>query len=322
MTTISNQTSGKNLKAHGAMLLAMVLFGLMATFSKDVLTHGGITGPQLVAFRICGAALLFWVGSLFIPQQHVERRDMIKIVGASFFGFVMAQGGYIVGLSFTSPINATIELTTMPIFTLILSALLLHERITPRRALGIIMGFTGAILLITRTTAGDGRAADFRGDLLILVSQVGYAFYLTYFSGVIRKYDAFTFNKWTFTFASLLILPFTLPHIMQINWTGMSARTAGEIVYIVAAATFFTFLLVVWAQRRLMPTTVSVYNYVQPFVTVVASMVMGLAAPQWMHAVAAALIFTGVWLVTREAVNRRRANPRPLPESAAGKQGR
>ncbi len=322
MTTISNQTSGKNLKAHGAMLLAMVLFGLMATFSKDVLTHGGITGPQLVAFRICGAALLFWVGSLFIPQQHVERRDMIKIVGASFFGFVMAQGGYIVGLSFTSPINATIELTTMPIFTLILSALLLHERITPRRALGIIMGFTGAILLITRTTAGDGRAADFRGDLLILVSQVGYAFYLTYFSGVIRKYDAFTFNKWTFTFASLLILPFTLPHIMQINWTGMSARTTGEIVYIVAAATFFTFLLVVWAQRRLMPTTVSVYNYVQPFVTVVASMVMGLAAPQWMHAVAAALIFTGVWLVTREGVNRRRANPRPLPESAAGKQGR
>jgi len=79
----------------------------------------------------------------------------------------------------------------------------------------------------------------------------------------------------------------------------MSLRTASEIVYIVAGATFFTFLLVVWAQRRLLPTTVSVYNYVQPFVTVVASMVMGLAMPQWMHAVAAALIFTGVWLVTQ-----------------------
>ena len=281
------------------MLLAMVLFGLMATFSKDVLTHGGITGPQLVAFRICGAAILFWAGSLIVPQQHVERRDMLKIVGASFFGFVMAQGGYIVGLSLTSPINATIELTTMPIFTLILSAFILHERITPRRALGIILGFAGAVLLITRTTGGGGRATDFRGDLLILASQVGYAFYLTYFSGVIRKYDAFTFNKWTFTFASLMILPFTLPHIAQIDWAGLSARTATELVYIVAAATFFTFLLVVFAQRRLLPTTVSVYNYVQPFVAVVASMAMGLAAPQWMHGVAAALIFTGVWLVVR-----------------------
>ena len=291
-------TKNENLKAHGAMLLAMVLFGLMATFSKDVLANGGITGPQLVAFRICGAAILFWLGSIIVPQQRVERRDLLKIVGASFFGFVMAQGGYIVGLSLTSPINATIELTTMPIFTLILSAFILNERITPRRALGIVMGFTGAVLLITRTTSGaSGHPTDFRGDILILISQVGYAFYLTYFSGVIRKYDAFTFNKWTFTFASIMIMPFVAPHIAQIDWPAMSARTATEIIYIVAAATFFTFLLVVWAQRRLMPTTVSSYNYVQPFVAVVASVAMGLAVFQWMHAVAAALIFTGVWLV-------------------------
>jgi drug/metabolite transporter (DMT)-like permease len=270
----------------------------MATFSKDVLANGGITGPQLVAFRICGAAILFWLGSLIVPQQRIERRDLLKIVGASFFGFVMAQGGYIVGLSLTSPINATIELTTMPIFTLILSSIILHERITPRRALGIVLGFTGAVLLITRTTsAASGHPTDFRGDILILISQVGYAFYLTYFSGVIRKYDAFTFNKWTFTFASIMILPIVAPHIAQIDWPAMSARTATEIIYIVTAATFFTFLLVVWAQRRLMPTTVSAYNYVQPFVAVVASVAMGLAVFQWMHAVAAALIFTGVWLV-------------------------
>ena len=298
--TKKTRKNNENMRAHGAMLLAMVLFGLMATFSKDVLANGGITGPQLVAFRICGAAILYWMGSLIVPQQHVERRDLLKIVGASFFGFVMAQGGYIVGLSLTSPINATIELTTMPIFTLILSALILNERITPRRALGIVMGFTGAVLLITRTTSGaSGHPTDFRGDILILISQVGYAFYLTYFSGVIRKYDAFTFNKWTFTFASIMIMPFVAPHIAQIDWAAMSARTATEIIYIVAAATFFTFLLVVWAQRRLMPTTVSSYNYVQPFVAVVASVAMGLAVFQWMHAVAAALIFTGVWLVTR-----------------------
>ena len=299
--------SHKDWRAHGAMLLAMVLFGVMATFSKDVLTHGGVTGPQLVAFRICGAALLFWAGSLFIPQQRVERRDLLKIVGASIFGCVMSQGGYIVGLSLTSPINATIELTTMPIFTLILSSILLHERITPRRAVGIIMGFTGAVLLITHTaSAVAGRPTDFRGDLLILAAQVGYAFYLTHYSNLFRKYDAFTFNKWTFTFASLFILPFTLSPILHIDWPGLSAKTACEIIYIVAGATFFTFLLVVYAQRRLLPTTVSVYNYVQPFVAVVASMVMGLAVPQWMHAVAAALIFTGVWLVVNSTSHRER----------------
>ena len=299
MTSHEISTHKKDFKAHGAMLLAMVLFGLMATFSKDVLTRGGITGPQLVAFRVIGAAMIFWLGSLFVPQQRIERRDLLKVAGAGFFGFAVAQGGYIVGLSFTSPINATIELTTMPIFTLILSSILLHQRITARRALGIIMGFTGAVLLISRTTAGDGRPTDFRGDLLILVSQVGYAFYLTHYSTVIRKYDAFTFNKWTFTFASLFILPFTLSHMARIPWSDLSIKTGLELVYIVVGATFFTFLLVVFAQRRLLPTTVSVYNYVQPFVAVVASTVMGLAVPQWMHAIAAALIFTGVWLVVR-----------------------
>lgn len=288
MTSHEISTHKKDFKAHGAMLLAMVLFGLMATFSKDVLTRGGITGPQLVAFRVIGAALIFWLGSLFVPQQRIERRDLLKVAGAGFFGFAVAQGGYIVGLSFTSPINATIELTTMPIFTLILSSILLHQRITARRALGIIMGFTGAVLLISRTTAGDGRPTDFRGDLLILVSQVGYAFYLTHYSTVIRKYDAFTFNKWTFTFASLFILPFTLSHMARIPWSDLSIKTGLELVYIVVGATFFTFLLVVFAQRRLLPTTVSVYNYVQPFVAVVASTVMGLAVPQWMHAIAAA----------------------------------
>ena len=293
----------KDWRAHGAMLLAMVLFGVMATFSKDVLTHGGISGPQLVAFRICGAALLFWLGSLVVPQQRVERRDFIKIIGASFFGFVMAQGGYIVGLSYTSPINATIELTTMPIFTLILSSFILHERITTRKALGIVLGFSGALLLILRTASGNRMGGDIRGDLLILAAQVGYAFYLTHYSSLFRKYDAFTFNKWTFTFASLFILPFTLPHIVQIDWPALSARTAMELVYIVAAATFFTFLLVVYAQRRLLPTTVSVYNYVQPFVTVIASLMMGLATFQWAHAVSAALVFTGVWLVTQSPVS-------------------
>ena len=114
--TTDKTTGHKEWRAHGAMLL----FGLMATFSKDVLTRGGITGPQLVAFRVIGAAIIFWLGSLIVPQQRIERRDFPKIAGAGFFGFALAQGGYIVGLSFTSPINATIELTTMPIFTLIL----------------------------------------------------------------------------------------------------------------------------------------------------------------------------------------------------------
>ena len=285
-----------NIKAHAGLFLAMVVFGLMAPFSKDAM-NSGVTGFQLATFRICGAALLFWLSSIVVPQQHVPKRNLLRIAAASIFGIVLAQGGLILGLSLTSPINATMEITTQPIFALLLAAIILHERITLRKAAGVLLGFVGAAILVLLTTSDNGKAADFRGDIIVFVSQISFALYLTIFSDIIRRYSLFTFNKWMFTFASIFLLPLTLNDMMQLKWTTLSLRTIGEIAYIIVFCTFITFLLVVYSQRKLSSTVVSTYNYVQPFVTVTASLLMGLAVFQWQHLIAAILIFTGVWLV-------------------------
>lgn len=285
-----------NIKAHAGLFLAMVVFGLMAPFSKDAM-NSGVTGFQLATFRICGAAILFWLSSIVVPQQQVPKSDLIRIAAASIFGIVLAQGGLILGLSLTSPINATMEITTQPIFALLLAAIILHERITLRKAAGVLLGFVGAAILVLLTTSDNGKAADFRGDIIVFVSQISFALYLTIFSDIIRRYSLFTFNKWMFTFASIFLLPLTLNDMMQLKWTTLSLRTIGEIAYIIVFCTFITFLLVVYSQRKLSSTVVSTYNYVQPFVTVTASLLMGLAVFQWQHLIAAILIFTGVWLV-------------------------
>lgn len=285
-----------NIKAHAGLFLAMVVFGLMAPFSKDAM-NSGVTGFQLATFRICGAALLFWLSSIVVPQQHVPKRDLLRIAAASIFGIVLAQGGLILGLSLTSPINATMEITTQPIFALLLAAIILHERITLRKAAGVLLGFVGAAILVLLTTSDNGKAADFRGDIIVFVSQISFALYLTIFSDIIKRYSLFTFNKWMFTFASIFLLPLTFSDMMQLRWTTLSLRTIGEIAYIIVFCTFITFLLVVYSQRKLSSTVVSTYNYVQPFVTVTASLLMGLAVFQWQHLIAAILIFTGVWLV-------------------------
>lgn len=274
----------------------MVVFGLMAPFSKDAM-NSGVTGFQLATFRICGAALLFWLSSIVVPQQHVPKRDLLRIAAASIFGIVLAQGGLILGLSLTSPINATMEITTQPIFALLLAAIILHERISHRKAAGVLLGFVGAAILVLLTTSDNGKAADFRGDIIVFVSQISFALYLTIFSDIIKRYSLFTFNKWMFTFASIFLLPLTFSDMMQLKWTTLSLRTIGEIAYIIVFCTFITFLLVVYSQRKLSSTVVSTYNYVQPFVTVTASLLMGLAVFQWQHLIAAILIFTGVWLV-------------------------
>ncbi len=284
------------MRAHLAMLLTMVLFGLMSPFSKDAM-NSGLTGPQLATLRICGGTLLFWLSSLFLPWHHVSRRDLLRLAVASIFGVVLSQGGLIMGISRTSPINATMEITAQPIYVLVLAAIILHERITPRKAAGVLLGFAGAATLVLMNTGDGGPQASIVGDLMVLGSQVAFALYLTMFLPLIRRLDPLTFNRWMFTFGSLLLLPFTAADMVQLDWSAVSARTWAEVAYIIVCCTFICFLLVVYSQRRLPSTVVSSYNYIQPVVTVVASLMMGLAVLQWQHVLAAALIFTGVWLV-------------------------
>lgn len=292
-------TRDNNLRAHVAMVAAMVLFGMMSPLSKDAM-NSGLTGQQLATLRICGGTLLFWVAQVFAPWHRVARADLLRLALASVFGVVLSQGGLIMGISRTSPINATMEITAQPIYVLVLSALLLHQRITPLKACGVLLGFAGAATLVLMNVGDSvGPSASIVGDLMVLGSQVAFALYLTMFLPLIARIDPLTFNRWMFTFGSLLLLPFTAADMAALDWSAVVARTWFDVAYIVVACTFVCFLLVVYSQRRLPPAVMSSYNYIQPVVTVVGSLAMGLAVLQWQHLVAAAFIFTGVWLVIR-----------------------
>ena len=276
----------------------MVIFGLMAPFAKDV-TNAGVTGLQLATMRIVGGAVLFWLVAPFVHRQKVERRDFPKLALAGLLGVFVAQAFLVIGISLTSPVNASVEITTQPIFTMLLAALLLGEPVTWKKAGGVALGMVGAIILIMLGTKGSERAADYRGDLIILTGQMCFALYLTLFTKLIRKYELFTFNRWLFTFAALIILPFTLRDMLAMDTLLLTPRIIAEVAYIIVACTFVTFVLVVFSQRHLRPTVVSAYNYIQPVVTVIGSVAIGVAMLSPWQVVAAALIFSGVWLVIK-----------------------
>ena len=288
----------QTLKAHITLGTAMVIFGLMAPFAKDV-TNAGITGLQLATIRIVGGALLFWLVAPFVERQKVERRDIPKLALAGLLGVAVAQATLVVGISITSPVNASVEVTIQPIFTMLLAALLLGEPITWKKASGVTLGCAGAIILIMLGATTGGRAADYRGDLIILTGQMCFALYLTLFIKLIRKYPILTFNRWVFSFASLFLLPFTIRDMANLDTSLLTARVVCEMAYIIIACTFLTFLLTVFSQRYLRPTVISAYNYIQPVVTVIGSLVMGVAVLSPWQVVAALLIFSGVWLVIK-----------------------
>ncbi len=287
------------LTAHLSMFFACAFWGLMAPLGKDAMTHG-ITGIDLVTFRVCGAAVLFWLTSFFVRREHVPGKDIAMFFFAALLGLVLNQCCYTIGLSITSPINASIVTTSMPIFAMILSALILKEPITGKKATGVLMGCSGALILIlTSAAAVNSRVGDIRGDLLCLFAQFSFALYLSLFSSLIKRYSVFTINKWMFTFATFMVLPFSFGSVTAIDFAAVPVKTWIETGYVVFVATYLSYILTMIGQHTLRPTVVSIYNYVQPLVSVLVSVITGLGVFLPAHAVAVVLVFSGVWLVTK-----------------------
>jgi drug/metabolite transporter (DMT)-like permease len=294
-----NSQDKKMIVAHVSMFFACAFWGLMAPLGKDAMTHG-IDGIDMVSFRVAGGACLFWLTSLFVKHQHVPLRDKLMFAGAGLFGLVFNQCCYTIGLSITSPVNASIVTTSMPIFAMLLSALILKEPITGKKAIGVLMGCSGALILIlTSVAAVSDKVGDIRGDLLCLGAQFSFALYLSLFNPLIKRYDVFTINKWMFLWASLMIAPFTGAHVAAIEWSSVPVRTWLEAGYVVLFGTYISYILTMIGQRTLRPTVVSVYNYVQPIVSVSASVILGISMLQWSQGLAVVLVFAGVWLVNK-----------------------
>lgn len=288
------------LLAHLSLAGAAVCWGLMSPLGKDAMQHG-IDGITLVSLRVLGGAILFWLTSLFTPREIISRKHIALLCLAAVFGLVGNQCCFTIGLSLTSPVNAGIVTTTMPISALLLSALILKEPITLRKALGVALGCCGAVLLVmtsVRTAAGATGMGDLRGDLLCFAAQISYTIYLTVFGWLAKRYSIFTVNKWMFLSATCIVWPFTAQHVWQTPWSTLSTVTLAEIAYVVVGGTFLAYILMIRGQQVLRPTVVSMYNYVQPIVAVIVSIVLGLAVFTLTHALAVALIFSGVALVT------------------------
>jgi drug/metabolite transporter (DMT)-like permease len=270
----------------------------MSPIGKDAMNNG-VNGLAMVAFRVVGAAALFWIAALFTKKEKVPVRDKWMIALAALLGLVCNQCCFTVGLSITSPINASIVTTTLPIITMILAALFLHEPVTSKKVIGIFCGAIGAVMLILGSaSAVNAKVGDIRGDMLCLFSQFSFACYLSIFKRLIQRYDVITFQKWMFVFGALMVLPLSFTHVTSLPWAQITMKTWAETAFVVVGSTFFAYILMMIGQKVLRPTVVSMYNYVQPIVACVVSVIAGLGVFGWRQGAAISLVFVGVYLVT------------------------
>ena len=293
-----------SLKGHLSMLGANCMWGLMSPISKFVMMAGVVSPLVVTDMRITGAMILFWVASFFQKPEHVGHKDLARLFGAALLGIVLNQGCFIFGVSLSSPGDASIITTSMPLWAMLLAAFILKEPITGKKVLGIAAGACGALMLImgsgshVKNMASAGGDYAIWGDLLVLSAQFCYALYIVVYKYFVNKYSLITIMKWMFTYAFICVIPFSAGDLMQTVWSHLSWTEIMGLTYIVVCATFLSYMFIVVGQKILRPTVAGMYNYVQPLVACIVAVIWGMDTFNWIKAVAIVLIFSGVYLVT------------------------
>lgn len=286
------------------MLGANCMWGLMSPISKFVMMAGVVSPLVVTDMRITGAMILFWVASFFQKPEHVGHKDLARLFGAALLGIVLNQGCFIFGVSLSSPGDASIITTSMPLWAMLLAAFILKEPITGKKVLGIAAGACGALMLImgsgshVKNMASAGGDYAIWGDLLVLSAQFCYALYIVVYKDFVNKYSLITIMKWMFTYAFICVIPFSAGDLMQTAWSQLSWTEIMGLTYIVVCATFLSYMFIVVGQKILRPTVAGMYNYVQPLVACIVAVIWGMDTFNWIKAMAIVLIFSGVYLVT------------------------
>jgi drug/metabolite transporter (DMT)-like permease len=302
---------------HLAAAAAYVIFGINVVVCRDIATDGGIEPIVLFAMRSLVAGVLFWLASLVAPKEHVPWKDLLRLAGAGFLGLFLPQLTFLHAIAHTTPVDLSVMSTTTPIFTMFVAAIFLKEPITWKKALGVALSFGGILWLILQSTFGGNGASETEpiGIMFCFANYIVFALYLGTCRNLIARYSVVTSMKWMFLFSFLLSIPFALPHLPSTDFVAVPSYVWWEIAFMVIFSTFIAYYLIPVGQKRIRPTLVSMYGYLQPIIAIAVAIWTGMDHLTLTKLLAAVLVFVGVWVVNQSRAALPLAPSHPKNES-------
>jgi len=297
----------KKVLSHIALFTVNLLYGANYVIAKGVMpTYVGPNG--FILMRVLGAILLFWTILMF-RFEKVAKKDLITLAICGLFGVGINQLLFFNGLMRTSPLNASLIMTATPIIVFVLSMLVLNEKSTVTKVIGIGLGAIGSISLILLSNNGGASNSSSLGDLFIILNALSYSIYLVLVKPLMVKYKPLTVITWVFTFGLVYVLlwPLSSSEFVEVNWSIMPSDIPWRIVFVVIGVTFLPYLLTVLAMKNVSPSVASSYIYFQPMIASVfiyISFLLGLddytADFSAWKLISALFIFVGVYLVSKK----------------------
>lgn len=297
-------------RAHIALFAVNLIYGINYVVAKGLMP--GVVGASgFIALRVLGAGLLFWLVWAF-RRERVRPQDLPRLALCALFGVALNQLMFFHGLMRTSPVNASIIMVVTPILVLVLSAVLIGERVTWAKVGGVLLGAAGALALVFLKPPGDAGGATLSGDLFILINAMSYGIYLVIVKPLMARYEAVTVMAWCFLIGAVAVLPLGWGEALAVRWQDLSPAVWTALGFVVVVVTFVAYLLNTWALRFVSPSVVGTYIYMQPLLATLLSWLFMRIGPEHIglpgsydvalglpQLLCGAAIFLGVHLVSR-----------------------
>ena len=284
-----------------AAFAATSIFGFNHTIAKELMPD--VLSPNALLYcRVVGAAICFWFISLFLKNEKIEVKDFKLIIICAFFGMGLNMITALNGLYNSTPINSAIITTLAPIFIFLISVIIIKEKITRIKYVGVFIGFCGTLTLILLNEKSVSSAPNINlGNFYLFINSISYALYFVLVKPLTKKYTMITIMKWLFLFSIFINMPFGLIEFTEINWVEISGVSLLKISYVVFCTTFLVYLLNLYALRNLKASTVGMFIYLQPVIGILFAIYRGADKLTVADVTSVLLVFIGVYLVSKKS---------------------
>jgi len=289
----------QNIKAHLALISVAIIYGLNYTIAKDVMVKEYMTPFGFIMLRAISGVFLFTIFHALFIREKMERKDIAYAAMCSVFGVALNMLAFFEGLKHTSPIHGSLFMVLCPILILLISSIIIKERITKRKVIGVLIGLSGAIILIIHSGTSNDKVASFYGDALIMINATSFALYLVLVRKLIQKYHPITVIKWVFIFGAIFVIPFGAQDFLTTNWQSFTVNIWFAVVYVMLFTTFMAYLLNGYALTKVTPTTVGFYIYFQPLIAAGFAILVGQDHLDALKVLSAIFLFYGVYLINK-----------------------
>jgi len=231
-------------------------------------------------------------------RQPLKLSDAWPFLYLGFFGVVVNQGLFTIGLNYTTSNHSAVLIAIGPIIILLLARALKLEMLTAAKVAGMAISFVGVYLLETEQ-GSPANSPLLMGDIITLGGVVGFSAYAVLGKRIVAQYDAIAMNTFNCVAAALLLLPLTIRQCLHLDWRSVALSGWLGMAYMAVGSSVAAYTIFYWVLRYMTASRVGAVSYFQPVVVILLSIAFLGDRPSRMLLEGTALVLLGVFLAER-----------------------